>query len=129
MIKEIVSDGTLYALIAEASDVADGIVPLTKPSLPLQAMMRRHPKGHRVAKHSHKETSRSAVTLNEGLVLISGSLSVIISDKSGIEIGTYSVSAGQCLLMLSGAHEIQVTENTVFFEFKNGPYVDDKVPL
>lgn len=127
MIREVVSGGTLFALIADASDIGNGIQPLTKPELPLQALMRRHPQGHRVPKHSHKKVSKSTEQLNEGLVVLAGSLSVTVADAAGKDIGTYAVSSGQCLLMFDGWHEIHVTEDTVFFEFKNGPYVEDKI--
>lgn len=129
MIKEIASNGTLFALIADAADVAPGIHPLTDGALPLQALMRRHPAGHEVANHMHRPVVKSTNGINEGIVVISGALSVTISDREGKDLGTHTVSSGQCLLMLEGAHHLTMTEDIVFFEFKNGPYVDDKIML
>jgi hypothetical protein len=129
MTREIVSDGTVFALIADVSDVPEGIHPLTDPAWPLQVLMRKHGKGHRVAKHAHKALSRTATQLNEGLVVIAGTLRVRIFDAAGKDIGVYDISPGQCLLMLTGGHEVEVIEDAIVYEFKNGPYHDDKIPL
>lgn len=129
MIQEIASKGKVFAFIAAASDIADGIHPLTDPTLPLQVLMRKHGKGHRVEKHAHKEVARTSTRLNEGLVVIEGELRAQIFDDDGDDIGIYTVTAGQCLLMIAGGHEIEMTADTIVFEFKNGPYYDDKILL
>jgi len=127
MIKEIVSGDMIFAIIADASDCTEGIQPLTDSAWPLQALMRAHKKGHRVAAHAHKEVSRVTKRLHEGLVVISGTLRARIFDTKRKEIGVYDVLPGQCLLMLNGGHEIEVINDAVVYEFKNGPYVDDKI--
>ena len=129
MIQEIASEGTVFAIIADTAGMSDGIHQLTDPALQLQALMRKHGKGQRVAKHAHKEIERTATHLNEGLVVIAGGLRARIFDAGGKDIGTYDVAPGQCLLMLGGGHELEMTADTVVFEFKNGPYRDDKIPL
>lgn len=129
MIQEIRSKGTLFACIADASDIADGIHPLTDSALSLQSLMRKHTKGHIVPMHSHKQISKTTEQLNEGLVVITGALLVTIADKENKTMGVYTISAGQCLLMFDGWHSVEVTENAVFYEFKNGPYCEDKVVM
>ena len=129
MTQEISSEGVLLALIADASGIAEGIYPLTDTALPLQSLMRKHKKGHLVPMHSHKRISKTTEQLNEGLVVISGTLSVTISNNENKNVGVYAVSAGQCLLMLDGWHSVEVAEDAVFYEFKNGPYIEDKVVM
>lgn len=129
MTQEISSEGTVFALIADTSDIAEGVYPLTDSTQSLQVLMRKHTLGYVAPKHIHKEVMRSTVQINEALLVISGELTARIGDMDGKDIGTYIVSAGQCLLMLKGTHEVVVTKDAVVYEFKNGPFIDDKVLL
>lgn len=129
MTQEISSEGTVFALIADTSDIAEGVYPLTDPMFSLQVMSRKHMAGYIAPKHTHKEVLRSSVQVNEALVVMSGEITARIGDMEGKDIGTYTISVGQCLLMLKGTHEIIVTKDALLYEFKNGPFVDDKVLL
>ncbi len=130
MIKKISSKGKVFAYILDLSDTPVGTESPTDPTGSLQVLMRHMKKGHVVGKHTHKRIPKTTKQLNEGLVVIAGELRTRIFDTEGKAIGAArTVSAGQCLLFVDGGHTVEITKNARIFEFKNGPYVDDKIVL
>lgn len=130
MIKKIVFEDKLIALLIDHSDIEDGTHPITNVRWPLQMLMMKRNTGHVFAKHTHILVSRTTAYLQEAIVVMKGLLRVTVCDRDGIDVGVYNISAGQCILLVDGGCKIEIMEDTEFFEFKNGPYLeDDKVLL
>lgn len=129
MIKEIRHDGELIALFIDNADSIEGTHPITESAYPLQALMMSRNPGHVFAKHTHKASQRTTESLQEVIVLTQGKVRVTVCLRSGEEVGAYEVSAGQCLFLVNGGYAIEVLEEARFYEFKNGPHLDDKLPL
>jgi len=130
MIKEIKKNDKLIALFVDNSELLeDGTFPVTNPMFSLQLIMMKRKKGHVFDKHTHEKNERKIENLQEAIVVNKGKLLIKVCDRDGSDVGSYEVSSGQCLFMVDGGYEIEVLEDTLFYEFKNGPYIEDKVLL
>ena len=129
MIKEFRSGKNVIALLIDASDAEDETRPLTHPSWPLQALMIKRLKGHVFAKHAHKDIPRASTSLQEAIVVQKGKLAITICERNGTDVADVEVRAGQVLFLVNGGYRVEVVEDVLFYEFKNGPHVDDKVML
>lgn len=129
MIKEIKCNDKLIALLIDNADIEDGTHPITESAWPLQMLMMKRPKGHTFAKHTHVVMERSTPALQEVIVINKGKVLVTVCDREGNDVGDYEVSSGQCLFLVNGGYKIEVIEDAMFYEFKNGPHEDDKILL
>jgi hypothetical protein len=129
MIKEIKVKDKVFAVIADFSDIPEGTIPVTHPERSLQMLMMKRKKGHVVSNHMHKHMVKSTKRAEEAVVVIRGEIKAKISDRKKHLIGIFTIKTGQCLMVIDGAHEVQITKNTLLYEFKNGPYIADKIQL
>src|SRR3989344_6342512 len=117
----------LLALILDVSDMQEGSFGVTEPSWSLQVLMMKRRAGHVVRKHMHKKIRKSTKQPMEALVVIRGAVQASIFDRKGILAAKKRVSAGQCLLIVDGAHEVAIQKNALMYAFKDGLHVQDKV--
>ena len=129
MIAEIKSDDRLVALLVDTADIEDGTHPVRDSKESLQMLMMKRQKGHVFAKHTHAVIDRATHTLQEAIVVTKGKVLVTVCKRDGADVGAYEVGAGQCLYLIDGGYKIEVLEEAHFYEFKNGPHLDDKVLL
>ena len=132
MITEIrAQDGArdLFALLIDIEESSEGTVSVTDPSWSLQLLVMNRTKGHVVRKHMHKKLSKSSSQPMEAMVVVRGEIQANIYDRTGAPGREGSVSAGQCLLIIDGAHEVHVKKDALIYAFKDGPYKGDKIPL
>ena len=133
MITEIRQRGgpkkTLFALLLDLRGLEEGSFGVTDPSWPLQILLMNRKKGHVVRKHMHKRILKSTKQPMEAIVVVRGAIEASIFSRKGELIAKQNVFAGQCLLILDGAHEVHVKKDTVMYSFKDGPYIEDKILL
>ena len=129
MITEIKQGDALIALYINNSDIADGTHPITPSEWPLQALMMKRPVGHVFVKHTHAILERHTIALQETIVVTKGKLRVTVCNRKGKDVVTQNVASGECLLLVNGGYKIEVLEDGSFYEFKNGPHLDDKILL
>lgn len=129
MITEIKQGKKIFALIFDLSSAKEGAFPVTDPSWPIQVLLMKRKQGHVVTKHMHKKIRKISQQPQEALVVVRGQLQASIFDRKGKFISKKNITAGQCLLLADGGHEVKITKNALIYEFKTGPYVDDKIPL
>lgn len=129
MIRQISYNGALVALWISSSDIPEGTHPITDSSWPLQALMMSRKRGHVFAKHTHAKNQRSTGLLSETIVVTKGKVLVTVTTREGVEVEKCEVSSGECLLLVNGGYMIEVLDDAAFYEFKNGPHLDDKVLL
>lgn len=127
MITEIKSGNEIFALHVSLDDLGEGSFPSTDPLWSIQMLMMNRKAGHVVTKHMHRKVQKTTNMPQEAIVVIKGSIIASIFDRSGELISKQDVVAGQCLLIVDGAHEVEVTEDALIYAFKDGPYVDDKI--
>jgi hypothetical protein len=129
MIQQIRSGDSVVALLIGNADIPDGTHPITEHEHSLQMLMMKRGKGHVFAKHTHAVLDRSTTQLQEAVVVTKGRLLVTVCTRAGEDLGGYEVSAGQSLMLVDGGYTIEVLEDAAFYEFKNGPFKEDKVLL
>jgi hypothetical protein len=129
MITEIKSGNRIFAVVFDLSSSKEGAFPVTDPSWPLQLLLMKRKQGHVILKHMHKKIRKISKQPQEALVVMKGALRASIFDRKGKLLAKKNISAGQCLLMVDGAHEVKITKNALIYAFKDGPYVDDKIFL
>ena len=126
MITKIKSGNKIFALVFDLSSIKEGAFPVTDPSWSLQVLLMKRKQGHVVAKHMHKKIRKVTKQPQEAVVVIKGAIEASIFDRKGKIIAKKNILAGQCLLIVDGAHEIKITNNSLIYAFKDGPYLDDK---
>ena len=129
MIQKILYKDTLIALHVGNADIEEGTHPISDSAWPLQALMMSRSKGHVFSKHTHAVIDRETQSLQEVIVITHGKLLVTVCTREGETVGDYEVAAGEFLFLVDAGYEITVLEDARFYEFKNGPHLDDKVLL
>lgn len=129
MITEIKSGNKIFALLIDLSSLQEGTFPVTNPSWAIQLLLMKRKRGHIVRKHMHKKIRKSSVQPMEALVVVQGAVEVRIFDRKGTFIAKKNLTSGQCLLIVDGAHELEVKKDSLMYAFKDGPYKEDKVLL
>ncbi len=129
MIKELKVDGNVVALLLDHTDIDFGAFPISDPSSPLQLIMMKRAAGYSVAKHAHKQMDRLASIRQKAIVMISGSMRLTVCDNAGTDGDSSMLESGQCLYLVDGGYTIEMQKDCIFFEFKNGPHVEDKITL
>ena len=129
MVTKIKSGNKIFALLIDLSSAKEGTFPITDPSWPLQLLLMKRKQGHVVVKHVHKKIRKVSRQPQEALVVVRVTIEASIFDRKGKIIAKKNVSAGQCLLIVDGAHEIKIKKDALIYAFKDGPYIDDKIFL
>lgn len=129
MITEIKSGNEVFALHVNLEDLGEGTFPSTDPSWSIQMLMMKRKKGHVVTKHMHHKIEKTTKMPQEAIVVIKGVIKASIFDRNGILIRALNIKMGECLLIVEGAHEVEILEDAMIYAFKDGPYVDDKIPM
>lgn len=129
MIKKIELNNKLFALYVSHAGMEDGTLPITEHEYSLQMLMMKRAAGHVFVKHTHQPIKRETDDLKEVLVVTKGKIEVRLCDVDGSFVANVVLSEGECLYLVAGGFEIEVIEDAEFFEFKNGPFVEDKILL
>lgn len=125
---KILKDNKLIAIVFDKFE-GDGTVPQTDPSYPLQLLMMRHEKGKIFDAHTHEPKERATTFLQEAIVVTKGKLKIDILTRQSEFVSTVTLSPGQCVFMVDGGYKVEVLEDVEFYEFKNGPFLEDKMML
>lgn len=126
---DIKSEGEIFAAVIDLETVKEGTFPVTDPAWSLQLLLMNRTKGHVVAKHTHQKITKTTEQPQEAIVVMKGEIEASIFDKAGALIEKRNITAGQCLLMLQGGHEIRVIEDSLMYAFKDGPFIEDTITL
>lgn len=97
----------------------------------LQVGVFKHGRGYTVGAHLHPRERYSKYIGCESLFVIRGRLRVRLFDEKGNSIRELTIAEGDCLVMAC-AHSVEVLEDALVLEVKEGPYPDkerDKVWL
>lgn len=105
-----------------------GSVPITDPKELVQLVGLKHPKGAYLKAHAHKPRRRVTQRLQEGLVVRKGKIKIdLYAPESREKCKSITLKAGEMFLLLNGGYGIHVLEDAELFEFKNGPFLEDKI--
>ena len=103
-----------------------GVTSITEEREALQALAMQRPAGTIVKPHRHRPTKRVTSTLQECLVLISGSIRVDLFGSEKKVVKRVTLKPGDLFITISGGHRVTFLTDSKVFEIKNGPYRDDR---
>ncbi len=107
-------------------DFPDGTNPVSSPDGALQLMTMKRPKGHIAKAHRHIPKERTTKTLQECLIVVKGKIRYDLFDETGKCFKEVEVGKGEAMLILGVAHAVHFLEDSLVYELKNGPFIDDK---
>jgi hypothetical protein len=89
----------------------------------LQVCGRKMNQGVFVPAHRHLETNRNTNLTQEAWVLLKGKVKAIFYDLDDSYLCKRIINSGDVVVLYRGGHALEVLEDdTIFYEFKNGPY-------
>lgn len=108
------------------SNMKEGSTPITSPDQPLQIVTLKHKKGAYLKAHMHAPKQRKTKRLQECLFVKKGRIKIDLYTTSKKYIQSLFLNEGQIFLLVEGGYGIHLLEDCQMFEFKNGPFVEDK---
>lgn len=76
-----------------------------------------------VPPHRHLPIERSTFGTQESWIIIKGRVLATLYDLDDTLLCAVELKAGSCMIFFRGGHSLKALENdTLFYEFKNGPY-------
>lgn len=89
----------------------------------LQCCARKLKGGTFVAPHKHLPIERITIGTQEAWVVVEGLVLATVYDINDSCIAEIELNSGSCMIFFNGGHSLTAIENnTIFYEFKNGPY-------
>jgi cupin fold WbuC family metalloprotein len=99
---------------------------VSAPESALQLLLMRRAKGSVARAHRHIPQERKTDVLQECIVVVKGKLRYDFFDDAGKFFRGVEVAAGEAMLVLGVAHAVEFLEDSLVYELKNGPFIEDK---
>ena len=112
----------VFAYLIHNSEKPDKTTFITKPDLNFQAGFIIYPDGSEIPRHFHHPVQRSIQGTSEVIFIREGACIVDIYTGNKELIASRSMEKGDIVMFFSGGHGFRITEKTVLFEIKQGPY-------
>ena len=109
--------------------IKSGSIPITAGHEPLQVVTLKHPKGKYLLAHAHKPVERKTSRMQECLMVKKGSVRVDLYSSDKKMFKKIILKTGDFFILQNGGIGIHVIEDAEIVEFKNGPFIEDKVLL
>jgi len=103
-----------------------GTSPVSSPVGPLQLMTMKREKGSIAKAHRHIPKKRVTEMLQECLIVIKGKIRYDLFDARKRVFRKVVVRKGEAMLILNVAHAVHFLEDSLVYELKNGPFINDK---
>ena len=121
-VEEIVDGATTLAYLIRHEATSNKTEFFTSDDSTFQAGFVVYPAGGRAQAHLHLPVVRQVVGTSELLIVRSGRCIVDIYSDDRRLVASRDLEAGDVVLSVSGGHGFRMTEDTVLFEVKQGPY-------
>lgn len=122
MIKEIIYNNKLVAIVYRRTGEEDNINFLTDPSNNLQVGILNHPKNHIIPTHTHNPIKRTIEGTDEMLYIEKGKVKVLFYNENKEKLGYEILEAGDLIILISQAHGFEFLEESRVIYVKQGPY-------
>lgn len=109
------------------SSIKQGSTPITSPDQPFQIVTLKHKKGSYLKAHMHIPKERKTKRLQECIFVKRGKVKIDLYTTGKKYIRPLFLKENQTFLLVEGGYGIHILEDCEIFEFKNGPFVEDKV--
>jgi hypothetical protein len=107
--------------------IPKGSIPQTRESGALQLVTLKHPAKTILKAHKHVPKKRVTQRLQECLVVKTGKIRVDLYNLNDKLVKHVYLTAGQIFISVSGGIGIKFIKDSEIFEFKNGPFIEDKL--
>jgi mannose-6-phosphate isomerase-like protein (cupin superfamily) len=125
MVKELVYNKTLLAILVSNSFKKEGVHFFTQDDLSQQLAYMQHPKGKIIIPHVHNSVKREVHYTQEVLVIKRGRLRVDFYSENQKYLESWVLGEGDVLLLATGGHGFEVLDDVEMVEIKQGPYAGD----
>lgn len=113
---------SIVAYLIHSADKPEKTTFITPPDLNFQGGFIIYPKGTTIPRHFHHAVQRSIQGTSEVVIVREGACIVdFYSDKKEL-IASKSMEKDDIVMFVSGGHGFRITEETILFEIKQGPY-------
>lgn len=121
---EIVNDGeTPLAYFVRAGWMPEKTTFVTPDHFGQQMGMIVYGAGQAIQPHLHLPVVREVHGTSECIVVRKGACLIDLYDSNKRLVSTHALATGDIVLLVGGGHGFRMTEDTVLFEVKQGPYV------
>lgn len=117
------NDGELYSIIVRDSFRNDSIAFFTPDDFSQQLGYLPHKKGNVVAPHTHKLNRREVLHTQEVLFVKKGKVKINFYNPGKEYIHSEILCSGEVILLCGGGHGLEILEDAVMIEVKQGPFV------
>ena len=124
-VEKIVYNDIVIAVILYKDYEKDGIQFFSKEEYSLQLGSMKRPQGYKVRSHIHKPICRNTVGTQEVLFVKKGRVRIDFYSLKQVFLESRELSDGDTILFANSGHGIEVLEEAVIVEVKNGPYVNE----
>ena len=116
-------DGQIICNIIHKNEIDGYRRDLSPENEIIQVCARKIDKGVYVQAHRHFPTERVTIGTQESWIILDGVILAGVYDIDNALIKEVELYSGSCIVFFRGGHSLKVlTDNTYFYEFKNGPY-------
>ena len=99
---------------------------VTPDDFGLQVAVMERPKGYSIPSHEHLPVPRATVGTQEVLLIRQGTLRADLFDLDRQYVASVELQAGDAIILNTGGHGFFASEDCLFIEVKQGPYVEGK---
>jgi cupin fold WbuC family metalloprotein len=118
-----IDEEQLIFCLLRKDEICERRMDLSPDSEFMQVCGREMNKGTFVPPHRHIETIRNTNLTQESWVVLEGKVKAKFYDLDDSFLCDREISSGDVVVLYRGGHSMTVLEdNTIFYEFKNGPY-------
>ena len=108
-------------------DITDNRLDASPEKEYLQASISRLKKDFKIKAHKHKSFERKIYKTQEAWFLYDGKIIAEFFDIDNQKVAERNFGKGDLVTIFNGGHSFKTTENSIFLEFKNGPYFGREV--
>jgi hypothetical protein len=121
-IETVAHEGRVIGLVVRSGAPPATTKFLTSPEDNLQLGYVVYPAGGEIQRHIHLPLERELVGTSEVVIVKQGRCEVDFYSDDKELLTTLEMSEGDVMLLLRGGHGFRMTDDTVLFEVKQGPY-------
>ncbi|OUU28803.1 MAG: hypothetical protein CBC04_00665 [Verrucomicrobia bacterium TMED44] len=126
-LKEISSEGKLYAFVCSLNEVKEGLEFLSDDSDFIQLGTWNYKKHFSTVPHYHLEHDKPSNLTQEVVLVHKGSVKCRLYTKEGKFVEEVDINEGELIVQIYGVHEYIMNKDSIVLEIKNGPYFGPEV--
>lgn len=125
-IEIIEKDGVMYAEIIWADTTVEHTTFYSPPESSFQFGLLAHKAGYKEEPHYHLPFSRTIDDLQQMFVVQKGVVAVQLYTDTGEMFREVTLKAGDAIVLIHGAHSIEIIEDMQCISVKQGPFLGDE---